>query len=430
MILYGMGVTQYAQAVDMVRGLANLASMTGTFGRPGVGIGPVRGQNNVQGACDMGALPNVFPGYQAVTVPENVAKFEKAWGVKLSDKPGFTLTQVPHQVLHEKKLKAFYVFGEDPAQTDPDLPEVRESLEHLEFVVLQDIFMNRTGQYADVVLPSTGWCEHEGVYSCCDRGFQRTRKLIEPTGDVLTDWDIISRLSTAMGYPMKYKNTEEIWNEVIGLCPGFVGATYEKLDKNTGLQWPCRSTDMSDMGTPYLHKDGKFASADQKAKFSSVEWRPPTEQLSPEFPTILSTAREVGHYSSRTMTGNCRLLRNLEDEPGWVQMHPDDCKSLAVKHGELVKVLSKRGWTMARCLPTDRVKAGAVYMTYQWWVGACNDLTIASLDPISKTPEYKFAACRVEKIADQAWAEKYVVDEYQKIRASMGIDISKKGAAA
>jgi len=433
MILYGMGVTQFAQAVDVVKGLANLAIMTGNFGRPAVGIGPVRGQNNVQGACDMGALPNVYPGYQSVTVPEIQAKFEKAWGVKLSDKPGLTLTVVPHYVLHEpedKKIRAYYVFGEDPAQSDPDLGEVRESLEKIDFVILQDIYMNRTGQFADVILPATGWCEHDGVYSCCDRGFQRIRKLIEPTGDVLPDWEIISRISTAMGYPMKYKNTEEIWNEVIDLCPSFTGATYEKLDKLGCIQWPCRSKDMSDTGTMYLHKDGQFATADKKAKFSSVEWKPPTESLSPEFPTILSTVREVGHYSVRTMTGNCRLLRNLEDEPGWVQMNPEDCARLKVKEGELVKVISKRGWSITRCLPTERVKAGAVYMTYQWWIGACNEMTICSLDPISKTPEYKFCACRVEKIADQAWAEKYVLDEYKKIRASMGIETGKKGVNA
>lgn len=433
MILYGMGVTQYSQAVDVVKGLANLAIMTGNFGRPAVGIGPVRGQNNVQGACDMGALPNVYPGYQSVTVPEIQAKFEKAWGVKLSDKPGITLTVVPHYVLHEpeeKKIRAYYIFGEDPAQSDPDLNEVREALEKIEFVIVQDIYMNKTAQFADVILPATGWCEHEGVYSSCDRGFQRIRKLIEPTGDVLTDWEIISRLSTAMGYPMKYKNTEEIWNEVIDLCPSFTGATYEKLEKLGSIQWPCRSKDMSDTGTMYLHKDGQFSTADKKAKFSSVEWHPPTESLSPEFPTILSTAREVGHYSVRTMTGNCRLLRNLEDEPGWVQMNPEDCARLKVKEGELVKVISKRGWSITRCLPTERVKAGAVYMTYQWWIGACNEMTICSLDPISKTPEYKFCACRVEKIADQAWAEKYVQDEYKKIRANMGIETGKKGVAA
>jgi formate dehydrogenase major subunit len=435
MILYGMGVCQFAQAVNVVKGLANLAIMTGNFGRWGVGIGPVRGQNNVQGACDMGALPNSYPGYQNVTVPEIQAKFEKAWGVKLSNKVGIPLTQVPHYVLHEpeeKKIRAYYIFGEDPAQSDPDLHEVREALSKIELVIMQDIYMNKTGQYADVLLPSTGWNEHDGVYSCCDRGFQRIRKLINPPADanVLTDWDIISRISTAMGYPMKYDNTEQIWNEVISLCPSFIGATYEKLEKLGNVQWPCRSTDMSDVGTSFLHKDGKFANPDGRARFSSIDWQPPTELENDEYPIILSTCREVGHYSVRTMSGNCRLLRNLEDEPGWVQMNPELCEELGVKHGELVKVISKRGSCIARCLPTDRVKKQAVYMTYQWWIGACNELTIASLDPISNTPEYKYCACRVEKIADQQWAEKYVLEEYQKIRTEMGINVQKKGGKA
>ncbi|KXS56235.1 MAG: formate dehydrogenase subunit alpha [Candidatus Adiutrix intracellularis] len=431
MILYGMGVCQFAQAVNVVKGLANLAIMTGNFGRWGVGIGPVRGQNNVQGACDMGALPNCYPGYQNVTVPEVQAKFEKAWGIKLSNKIGIPLTQVPHYVLHEteeKKIRAYYIFGEDPAQSDPDLAEVREALEKIELVIFQDIYMNKTGQFADVVLPATGWNEHDGVYSCCDRGFQRIRKLIDPpaNANVLTDWEIISRLSTAMGYPMKYNNTEEIWNEVIDLCPTFYGATYEKLEKLGNIQWPCRSRDLSDKGTSFLHKDGHFAHPDGRAKFSSIEWQAPTELENEEFPLILSTVREVGHYSVRTMTGNCRLLRNLEDEPGWIQMNPKLCRDMGLKHGELVKVLSKRGYCITRCLPTDRVKRQAVYMTYQWWVGACNELTIASLDPISNTPEYKYCACRVEKIEDQAWAELFVKEEYEKIRSNMGIILHKE----
>jgi formate dehydrogenase major subunit len=186
---------------------------------------------------------------------------------------------------------------------------------------------------------------------------------------------------------------------------------------------------MSDQGTSFLHKDGKFANPDGKARFSSIDWQPPTELENDEYPLIFSTAREVGHYSVRTMSGNCRLLRNLEDEPGWIQMNPELCKELGVKHGELVKVLSKRGYCITRCLPTDRVKKQAVYMTYQWWIGACNELTIASLDPISNTPEYKYCACRVEKIKDQAWAEKHVLEEYEKIRQNMGIEI-KKGRIA
>lgn len=434
MILYGMGVCQFGQAVDVVKGLANLAIMTGNFGRPSVGIGPVRGQNNVQGACDMGALPNVYPGYQSVTDGVVREKFEKAWGVKLSDQPGLTLTAVPHHVLHEKdpkkQIHAYYIMGEDPAQSDPDLAEVRQSLEKCDLVIFQDIYMNKTGQYADVILPATGWCEHDAVYSCCDRGFQKARKLVEPTGDVKPDWEIISRISTAMGYPMNYDCTSQIWAEVIDLCPGFCGATEEKIDKCGCIQWPCRSKEEHDTGTVFLHKDGKFAHPDGRAKFAAAEWRPPMELENLEYPLSLSTVREVGHYSVRTMTGNCRTLRNLEDEPGWIQMHPEDCQDLNIKEGELVKVLSKRGYCITRCLPTERVKKGATYMTYQWWIGACNELTIGNLDPISKTPEYKYCACRVEKINDQAWAEKHLREEYEEIRKNMLIDVKKGGKVA
>ncbi len=431
MILYGMGVCQFGQAVDVVKGLASMALMTGNFGKPSTGIGPVRGQNNVQGACDMAALPNCYPGYQNVTVPENREKFEKAWGAKLSDKVGLPLTHFPHKVLHEqdpkKKVHALYVFGEDPCQSDPDLGEMREALEACDFVVMQDIYMNKTGEYADVLLPATAWGENEGVYTCADRGFQRFRKLVEPEGDIKDDWDIICQVSTAMGYPMKYNNTEEIWNEMISLTPAYNGATYEKIEKYGCVQWPCRNKDMEDKGTVYLHKGGKFAHPDGKGKFFAAEWRAPMELENEEYPLSFSTVREVGHYSVRTMTGNCRTLRNLEDEPGWIQMNPEDCEELGIKHGELVKVLNKRGWCITRCLPTERVKKGATYMTYQWWIGACNELTIANLDPVSNTPEFKYCACRVEKL-DQAWAEEYLVNEYQSIRARMGIKMTGKEA--
>lgn len=432
MILYGMGVCQFGQAVDVVKALGSLALMTGNYGKPASGIGPVRGQNNVQGACDMGALPNVYPGYQNVTVPEIQAKFEKAWGVKLSNKVGIPLTHVPQRVLEEKdpakQIHAYYIFGEDPAQSDPDVGEVRESLEKIDFVVMQDIFMNKTGEYADVILPSTAWNEHDGCYTCCDRGFQRIRKVVEPPEGVKTDWEIICEISTAMGYKMKYKNVEEIWNELIDLCPSFAGATYEKIEKLGCIQWPCRSKEMSDIGTPYLHK-GKFSNPDGKGKFYTTEWRPPKELENEEYPLSFSTVREVGHYSVRTMTGNCRTLRNLEDEPGWIQMNPADCEKLHIKHGDLVKVINKRGWCITRCNATDRVAKGATYMTYQWWIGCCNELTIgANLDPVSNTPEYKYCNCRVEKLDDQKKAWDYVNNEYKSLRERMGIKMVGKEA--
>lgn len=416
-ILYGMGVTHYGQAVDVVKGLSGLALLTGNFGRPNVGIGPVRGQNNVQGACDHGALPNVFPGYQSVTDEKIRAKFEKAWGVpSLPAHVGSTLTDVPHLV-KEGKLKAYYIFGEDLVQTDPDAASVREALRTLEFVIVQDIFMNKTALEADVIFPATSWGEHEGTYSTADRGFQRFHKAIEPKGDVKPDWDIISMMATAMGYPMKYRNTHEIWEEMRALCPTFGGVTYERLEKLGSIQWPCPSEDHP--GTPYLYEGNRFNTPSGKGQLFATEWRPPLEQPDSQYPFILSTVREVGHYSARTMTGNCAALQVLADEPGYIQIHSADADRVGIRDQELVWVSSRRGKVISRASVTDRVNQGAVYMTYQWWVGACNELTIHHVDPISKTPEYKFCAVALERAKDQAAAERYVVEEYGRIKTQM-----------
>ncbi len=419
MILYGMGVCQFAQAVDVVKGLASIALLTGNFGRPNVGIGPVRGQNNVQGACDMGALPNVYPGYQSVTDDAIREKFEKAWGVKLSNKVGYHLTRVPELTLRQDKIKAYYIMGEDPAQSDPDSQEMRETLDKMELVIVQDIFMNKTALHADVILPSTSWGEHEGVFSSADRGFQRFRKAVEPKGDVKPDWEIISEIACAMGYDMHYNNTEEIWDELRNLCPNFKGVTYKRLDELGGIQWPCPSEDHP--GTSYLYKGNKFNTPTGKANLFAAEWRPPMEQTDEEYPIVLSTVREVGHYSVRTMTGNCRALQQLADEPGYVQINPADAKTKGIIDGDLMRVSSRRGSVVARALVTERANKGAVYMTYQWWVGACNELTANNLDPVSKTPELKYCAVKVEAIKDQKEAEKVIKDQYAHLKKKMNV---------
>lgn len=421
-ILYGMGVTQFGQAVDVVKGLSGLALLTGNYGRPNVGIGPVRGQNNVQGTCDVGVLPNIFPGYQPVTDPAVRAKFAKAWGVpSLPDKVGAMLTAVPHLVA-EGKLKAFYIFGEDPAQTDPDLGGVREALRDLELVVVQDIFMNKTALFADVILPATAWGEHEGVYSSADRGFQRMRKAVEPKGDVKPDWEIFSLIATAMGYPMHYNNTQEIWDEMRELCPIYYGATYEKMDRQGGVQWPCPTLDHP--GTPYLYEGNKFDTPSGKGLLFASEWRPPLERTDADYPLVLSTVREVGHYSCRTMTGNCPTLKNLADEPGYLQICRADAEKFGIKAEELLWISSRRGRVLTRAQITDRSNAGHVYMTYQWWIGACNELTLEHVDPISKTPEFKYCAVKIEPIADQLRAERYLQDEYLKLKRKLSSPVS------
>ena len=418
-ILWGMGVCQFRQGVETVRALASLAMLTGNLGKPNVGVNPVRGQNNVQGACDMGALYNTLPGYQSYADPEINAKFAKAWGVpSIPTKPGVPLSEVPHAVA-EGKLKAFYIMGEDTLQTEPDLNAMKQTFKDLEFIIVQDIFMTQTAAEADVLLPATSCAEHEGVYSAADRGFQRFYKAVDPVGDVKDDWEIISLMAQALGYPMHYNNTKEIWDELRELCPIYKGATYEKMEGLGYIQWPCIDEGPEDQGTTYLYEGQIFDRPNGKAEFFACDWEPPMEEVTEEYPLVLSTVREVGHYSCRSMTGNCRALAALADEPGFVQMNDQDAKALGIKNNELVWISSSRGKVISRADVSSRTNKGACYMTYQWWIGKCNELTAEHLNPGSRTPEYKYSAVRIEKIEDQRWAEHYVVTEYTKLKSRL-----------
>ncbi|WP_052282201.1 formate dehydrogenase subunit alpha [Kluyvera genomosp. 1] len=422
-IMWGMGVTQFGQAVDVVKGLASLALLTGNLGRESVGVGPVRGQNNVQGACDMGVLPNQFPGYQDVVDPAVREKFANAWGIDASlmdDKVGVRITEVPHLAL-EGKVKAYYIMGEDPLQTEADLGLVRKGFEALDFVVVQDIFMTKTAEQADVLLPATSWGEHGGVFTCADRGFQRFEKAIEPTYNVKRDWEIISLLASEMGYPMHYDDNQQIWDEMRELCPLFYGVTYEKMGDMGHVQWPCPTLDHP--GTQYLYEDNQFATPDGKGHLFAAPWRAPAEIPDADFPLVLCTVREVGHYSCRSMTGNCAALQSLADEPGFVQINPTDAELLNIRDQQLVWVSSRRGKVISRANVSERINHGSVYMTYQWWIGACNELTQDNLDPISKTPETKYCAVKVEAIDDQNWAENYALESYQLMKTRLKVAV-------
>lgn len=417
-ILWGMGVTQFYQGVETVRSLTSLALMTGNLGKPNVGVNPVRGQNNVQGACDMGALPDMFPGNQYVRNPETRAKFADAWGVEsLPEHMGYRISELPHRVAHGE-VHAAYIMGEDPLQTDAELSAVRKAFADIDLVIVQDIFMTKTAAAADVILPSTSWGEHEGVFTAADRGFQRFFKAVEPKWDLKTDWQIISEISTRMGYPMHYNNTQEIWDELRHLCPDFYGATYEKMGELGYIQWPCRDVADSDQGTSFLY-DGKFDRPNGLGQFFTCDWAPPIDKVTEEYPMVLSTVREVGHYSCRSMTGNCAALAALADEPGYAQIHVEDAARLGIEDEALIWVNSRKGRVITRANVSERPNKGAVYMTYQWWIGACNELVTENLSPITKTPEYKYCAVRVEPIADQRAAEQYVIDEYEKLKASL-----------
>ena len=417
-LLWGMGVTQFWQGVETVRALTSLAMLTGNLGKAHVGVNPVRGQNNVQGACDMGALPDTYPGYQFIKFPENREKFARAWGVKsLPAHPGYRISELPHRVAH-KEVRAAYIMGEDPLQTDAELSAVRQAFDDLELVIVQDIFMTKTAAVADVVLPSTSWGEHEGVYTAADRGFQRFFKAVEPKWDLKTDWQIISEIATRMGYPMHYDNTQQIWDELRQLCPGFKGATYEKMGELGYIQWPCRDESPADQGTSFLFEE-KFDTPNGLAQFFTCDWMAPMDKLDDDYPMVLSTVREVGHYSCRSMTGNCAALSALADEPGYMQINTEDAAKLGIEDEALVWVNSRKGRVITRAQVSDRPNVGAVYMTYQWWIGACNELVTENLSPITKTPEYKYCAVNVEPIADQHAAEQYVIDEYNKLKARL-----------
>ena len=423
-VMWGMGVTQFGQAVDVVKGLATLALLTGNLGREHVGVGPVRGQNNVQGACDMGVIPNQFPGYQDVTDPQVREKFARAWNIDpalMDDQVGVRITEVPHLAL-EGKVKAYYIMGEDPLQTEADLGLVRKGFEALDFVVVQDIFMTKTAEMADVLLPATSWGEHAGVFTCADRGFQRFEKAIEPKGNVKRDWEIISLIATAMGYPMHYRDNQHIWDEMRELCPLFYGVTYEKMGDMGHVQWPCPTLDHP--GTPWLYEGNRFDTPTGKGQLFAAKWRRPAEVPDADYPLVLCTVREVGHYSCRSMTGNCAALQTLADEPGFVQMNPQDAAAAGIKDRQLVWVSSRRGKVISRADVNERINQGAVYMTYQWWIGACNELTQDNLDPISKTPETKYCAVKIDAIADQNWAENYALTTYNamKIRLREAVD--------
>jgi len=417
-LLWGMGVTQFWQGVETVRALSSLAMLTGNLGKPHAGVNPVRGQNNVQGACDMGVLPDTYPGYQYVKDAANREKFARAWGVEsLPDKPGFRISELPHRVAHGE-VRAAYIMGEDPLQTDAELSAVRQAFADLQLVIVQDIFMTKTAAVADVILPSTSWGEHEGVYTAADRGFQRFFKAVEPKWDLKTDWQIISEIATRMGFPMHYDNTQQIWDELRHLCPTFFGATYEKMGELGYIQWPCRDESDADQGTSWLFKT-RFDTPNGLGQFYTCDWTPPLDKVDEDYPMVLSTVREVGHYSCRSMTGNCAALAALADEPGYAQINTADAERSGIADEELVWIHSRKGRVITRAQVSDRPNRGAVYMTYQWWIGACNELVTENLSPITKTPEYKYCAVRVEPIADQRAAEQYVIDEYNKLKASL-----------
>lgn len=392
MIVYSMGITQHTTGVDNVKSLANLAMVTGHLGFASCGVNPLRGQNNVQGSCDVGALPNVYSGYQTVTDETIRKKFEAAWGVNdLSPRPGLTVTEIV-SAAGSGNIKGIYIMGENPVISDPHSNHVRECLDQCDFLVVQDIFFSDTAEYADVVLPSASFAEKDGTFTNTERRVERIRKVIEPPGEAKADWQILCEVSKKAGYNgMDYKHPLEIMSEIASVTPIYGGIGYERLDPY-GLQWPCPNKEHP--GTPILHKE-KFTKG--KGTFIARPYIPPAEATDDEYNFILSTGRVYWHWHTRTMTNRTSTLERESPEP-YVEINHDDAKELGIKDKQMVKVSSRRGTITLKASLGHIVARGSVFIPFHYREAPANILTILAVDPIAKIPEYKVCAVKLEKV--------------------------------
>jgi predicted molibdopterin-dependent oxidoreductase YjgC len=402
-VIWAMGITQHIVGVHNVMNLANLQMLLGNMGVPGGGVNPLRGQNNVQGACDMGALPNVYPAYQVVTNPEARRKFETAWGVPLPDKVGLTATEMIPGVLKDK-VHALYILGEDPATSDPDSGHVRKCLEAVDFLVLQEIFPSETSKYADVLLPGVSFAEKEGTFTNTERRVQLVRQAIEPLGQARPDWQIIASLAESLiaqgervpgeaAYAgWKYQSAAEILTEINALTPSYAGITFDRLEHGERLQWPVPTREHP--GTSLLHVH-KFARG--VGKFAALEDIPPAELPDDEYPLLLSTGRVLYHWHGGSMTRRSAGLAAVYSQ-ALVEVNPQDAARLELKNRDRLRISSRRGSLEAEAWITERVPPGVVYANFHFPDSGANELTIAALDPVSKIPEYKVCAVRVEPV--------------------------------
>lgn len=400
-VMWAMGITQHITGVRNVMDLANLQMLLGNMGVPGGGVNPLRGQNNVQGACDMGGLPNVFPGYQAVTADAARAKFEAAWGAPMDDKVGLTVTEMVPQA-GEGKIKALYILGEDPVMSDPDTSHIRHCLDVCDFIVLQEIFPSETYPYADVVLPGVSFVEKTGTFTNTERRVQIVRQAIHPLGDARPDWQITTQLAKRMlelgerkvqggshaGW--NYASTSEVMDEINVLTPSYAGVTHARLERGDQLQWPVK--DLDHPGTPILHIN-QFARG--LGKFMPIEHVPPAELPDDEYPVLLSTGRVLYHWHGGQMTRRAEGLMEVYGQ-ALIEVNPMDAQHLGLNGNKRVRVTSRRGSIEAEAWVTERVPPGMIFANFHFPNAAANELTLAALDPVAKIPEYKVCAVRVE----------------------------------
>jgi formate dehydrogenase major subunit/formate dehydrogenase alpha subunit len=389
-ILYAMGITQHTTGTDNVKSLANLAMLCGNVGIPGGGVNPLRGQNNVQGACDMGGLPDVFTGYRKVADPDTRKRMATAWGVeKLPETPGLTATEMMTRA-HEGAIKAMYIIGENPMVSDPDLNHAEKALKHLEFLVVQDIFLTETARMADVVLPSASFAEKDGTFTNTERKVQRVRKAVNPPGQAREDWRIVSELSDRMGYGMSYRDPRAIMEEIAQVTPSYCGIHYDRIDAK-GIHWPCTGTDHP--GTPCLHMD-RFTCG--LGVFHSIDYIPPAEVPDDAYPLFLTTGRLLYQYHTGTMTMKTPGL-NERAPACFVEISRHDAARYGLKDGDALRVRSRRGEIEARAKVSGMAVQGTVFIPFHYAEAAANRLPHAALDPTAKIPELKVCAVAVEK---------------------------------
>ena len=389
-IIYAMGITQHTNGTDNVKSIANLAMITGNIGKESTGVNPLRGQNNVQGACDMGALPNVFPGYQKVTEPAVHSKFEKTWHTKLSDKPGLTVVEMMNAAC-SGEVKAMYIMGENPVISDANSNHVEDALKSLDLLICQDIFLTETAQLAGVVFPSSSFAEKDGTFTNTERRVLPVNKILPPIGNSLPDWKIIQKLAQGMGIFWQYSNWKDILLEINILTPQYGGITADRIINGELLQWPCPSITHS--GTKFLHKD-KFARGN--GLLTAIEHIPSKELPNKEYPFVMSTGRILYHYHTGSMTRRSKSL-NRYVKDAYFEMNTEDMKELNIQNGEKVKVSSRRGTITIAANKSEKVKKGNIFVPFHFAEAAANKLTIDELDPVSKIPEYKVCAVKIEK---------------------------------
>ena len=391
-ILYCMGITQHISGTDNVKSLANLSMLTGNLGMAGGGVNPLRGQNNVQGACDMGGLPNVYTGYQPVGDLAAAKKMEDAWGVEgLETKIGLKVTEMLPNAI-EGKFKSLYIIGENPMVSDPDLRHAEKAFKNMDFLVVQDIFLTETAKMADVVLPSACFAEKEGTFSNTERRVQRVRQAVNPPGEAKDDWWITCEIAKRMGYDMSYANSREIFEEICRVTPSYAGLTYDRIDAE-GIHWPCPTSDHP--GTPILHGQ-QFTRG--LGKFHAIEWIPPAEQVDEEYPLYLTTGRVLYQYHTGTMTMKSADLNDRAPE-SYVEISRADAERFNIAEGDMVNIASRRGSIAVRARILSKAVGGTVFIPFHFAKGAANQLTNAALDPVSGIPEFKVCAVKIDKAA-------------------------------